>query len=288
MSVGAVALAAAATSGCAVGSGSGEAFGALFEVGCSKLTTDGGAGALVPYSLKPTFFAGEPFEDLSMTTPTHMNQLRLRMQDNGLAIQYADDLVFDIETSYEIARCLRGRTVNGVPDWNVTETLPDGTVTWWCDWSGIQASDAGPFDASAITPGPDGGASLDGLSVMATYPRIHLTPYTDIRASLATLSTCGITNVIGIADDGWIQFEDFGSAEQADKPHDQRDPVPGNFVIQYGERMRADFYLTLTDQAIISAKEQNLPPPKEAQIGGHLKGKFDFNLERGRSAQPFP
>lgn len=284
------ALAALAASGCTVGSGSGAADGQLFEIGCGKLT---GAtpGALVPYSLKPVFFAGEPIEDLTMTSPIHMNQLRIRMQDNGLAIQYADVLGFDVETSYQVARCLRGRIDQyGQPDWNVTEALPDGTLTWWCDWSGTAVTDGGPIDASAITPGgPDAGASLDGgVSIMATYPRIHLTPYTDVRASLATLSTCGLTNVVGVANDGWIQFEDFGSAEQGSLPPEKRGQVPGNFVIQYGDRMRATFYMSLIDQAIISAKEQNLPPPQAVQIGGYLQGYFDFNLERGRSAQPFP
>jgi hypothetical protein len=124
--------------------------------------------------------------------------------------------------------------------------------------------------------------------MVATFPRIHLTPYTDVRASLATLSTCGITNIVGLADDGWIQFYDFGGAEQQEVPPEQRDPLPGNFVIQFGDRLRAHFNMTLTDQAIISAKEQNQPPPRQAQIGGQLHGFFDFNLERGRSAQPFP
>jgi hypothetical protein len=288
--LGGCAAAALAASGCTVGSGSGCAVGMLYEVGCAKLTSSP-PGALVPYSLKPVFFAGEPIEDLTMTSPIHMNQLRMRLQDNGLAIQYADVLGFDVETSYQVARCLRGRVnADGTPDWNVTETLPDGTRTWWCDWSGIAVSDGGAFDASAITPGgPDAGTSLDGgVSMMATYPRIHLTPYTDLRASLATLSTCGITNIVGVANDGWVQFQNFGSAEQPDRAPMDRDPVPGNFVIQFGERMQATFYMTLTDQAIIGAMEQNLPPPEQAQIGGYLRGKFDFNLERGRSAQPFP
>jgi len=278
----------AAASGCAVGSGSGAADGMVYEVGCGKL--GGAVGDLVPYSLKPVFFAGEPIEDLNVTSPTHMNQLRIRMQDNGLAIQYADVLGFDVENSYEVARCLRGRVTNGQPDWNVTETLPDGTRTWWCDWSGTAVTDGGPVDASAIVPGgPDGGLVLDGgVSIQTGAPRIHLTPYTDIRSSLATLSTCGITNVVGVAADGWIQFSNFGSAEQPGKPPEERDPVPGNFVIQYGDRMRASFYVVLTDQAIIGAKEQNLPPPETQQIGGWLSGYFDFDLERGRSAQPFP
>jgi hypothetical protein len=280
--------AAVATCGCSVGSGSGSADGQLFETGCGKLTTNP-PGGMVDYSLVPVYFAGEPIEAPTTTDPFPMNQLRIRMQDNGLAIQYADVLVFDIEDSYEVARCLRGAILNGQPQWNVNETFPDGTVSWWCDWSAEASNDAGSPDAGVMTPGADAAISLDGgVSIMATHPRIHLTPYTDVRASLATLSTCGITNIVGLANDGWIEFQDFGSAEQLLKSPDKRDLVPGNFVIQYGDRMRASFYMTLTDQAIIGAKQQNLPPPKEAQIGGWLQGKFDFNLQRGRSAQPFP
>ncbi|HXJ18955.1 MAG TPA: hypothetical protein VMT03_01890 [Polyangia bacterium] len=290
LAAGLVLAAAVASAGCAVGSGAGVAEGELFELGCGKLTGPGGQGTPVPYSLKPVFFAGEPIEAPTMTNPYPMNQLRIRMQDNGLAVQYADVLTFEVENSYEVGRCLRGRTVNGQPDWNVNETLPDGTPTWWCDWSATGFSDGGALDAGTVMPGgPDAAISLDGgVSMMATVPRIHLTPYTDLRASLATLSTCGITNVVGLANDGWIQFEYFGGAEEPNTPPDQRSAVPGNFVIQYGDRMRANFLLTLTDQAIIAAMEQNQPPPQMAQIGGWLQGYFDFNLERGRSAQPFP
>ena len=266
--------------GCAVGNGSGTASGEIFQYGCILTPTDA-AGVQLPraYDLKPVFFAGEPFEDLSVTD-MHTNQLLIRMQNNGLSIQYADTLYFDVINSYEVGRCLRGRIDgNGQPDWKLTETLPDGTETGWCDWSATQFG-----DGSA-----DGGGSMDGgTSVMASAPRIHLTPYTDIRSSFATLSTCGITQITGVAFDGWVQFQYFGTAEQSDLPPDMREAVPKDFVIQYGDRMRATFHVVLGDQIVITSKQMNLPQPRPSEISGTLDGYFDFNLERGRSAQNFP
>ncbi len=275
--------------GCTVGSGSGKADGWIFETGCIK--GDAGDSSLRPYSLSPVFFAGEPIEDVSVTG-VHTNQMRIRMQNNSLALQYADTLYFDVLNSYEVARCVRGRidSKTGEPDWKVTEPLPDGTSTPWCDWTGTVFTDGGAPDASIIAPGaPEAGAPLDGgMSVMATYSRIRLTPYTDVRSSFATLSTCGITNVTAVAFDGYIQFEHFGSAEQPNTPPDQRGEVPTNFVIQFGDQMRAHFDDVLGDQIIVTSKENNVPPPRMAEIGGVLSGYFDFTLERGRSAQPFP
>jgi hypothetical protein len=266
--------------GCAVGSGSGSAEGELFQYGCIHDNgPDAGADTPRAYNLAPVFFAGEPIEDLSVTG-MHSNEMRIRMQNNGLSIQYADTLYFDVVNSYEVARCLRGRIDDhGQPDWNVTEPLPDGSQTGWCDWSGTQFA-----DGSA-----DGGGSMDGgMSVMASAPRIHLTPYTDVRSSFATLSTCGITNVTAVAFDGWITFQYFGAAEQPELSPDKREAVDRNFVIQYGDRMRATFHVVLGDQIVITSKQMNLPPPRPPEIGGTLDGYFDFNLERGRSAQPFP
>ena len=40
----------------------------------------------------------------------HTNEMHIRMQNNGLAIQYADTLFFDVLNSYEVARCVRGAT----------------------------------------------------------------------------------------------------------------------------------------------------------------------------------
>ena len=72
------------------------------------------------FKLEPTFFAGEPIEDISDGAPA--NRLIIRMQRTGNEIQISDTLFFDIPNSDLIAHCLRGRTVGGVPDWDTTST----------------------------------------------------------------------------------------------------------------------------------------------------------------------
>ncbi|HVY38733.1 MAG TPA: hypothetical protein VHM31_12385 [Polyangia bacterium] len=291
----AAALAAAAlgswlAGGCTVGSGSGAVDGVLFQYNCIH-----GPDSLnepTDYHLKASFFAGVPIEDLSVNG-MHTNEMHIRIQNNGLAIQYTDALYIDILSSYEVARCVRGAVDKntGLPLYNVTEPLPNGGSTLWCDWSGTAFSlDGGAVDAGAVTPGgPDAGMSLDGgLSMRAPYPRIHVTPYTDVRASFAALFTCGVAKVTGIANDGWISFQYFGGAAEPNLPPEKRLPVSTTFVIQFGDRMRASFDITLVDQVLIAAQEENQPPPRQPEIGGNLHGYFDFELERGRSAQPFP
>ena len=287
--VAAAALGGCLTGGCTVGSGSGAVDGVIFQYNCIH----GPVGLDQPtdYHMNASFFAGVPIEDLSVNG-MHTNQMDIRIQNNGLAIQYTDTLYIDILNSYEVARCVRGAVdKDGQPLYNVTEPLPDGGSTLWCDWSGTAFSlDGGAVDAGAVTPGgPDAGVSLDGgLSMTAPWPRIHVTPYTDVRASFAALYTCGVSKVTGIANDGYIAFQYFGGASQSSLPPMKRDKVPSDFVIQFGDRMRASFDVRLVDQVIIAAKEQNQPPPREPEIGGSLHGYFDFELERGRSAQPFP
>ena len=93
-----------------------------------------------------------------------------------------------------------------------------------------------------------------------------------------------------MAFDGWISFEHFGSAEQPNLAPDRpRSPVDADFVIQFGERMRATFHIVLGDQVIIVGAGSRISRRRaRREIGGTLDGYFDFNLERGRSAQPFP
>ena len=58
--------------GCNVGEGTGTADGNLFVVGCSKdgdeVLNYGERGAPAEYHLNPTFFAGDPIEDIGMGT----------------------------------------------------------------------------------------------------------------------------------------------------------------------------------------------------------------------------
>jgi hypothetical protein len=303
-----LALLGVAAAGCTVGSGSGSAKGTLWVNGCNNSSDYGTPpgpmnAAAVPqaYDLQPTFFAGEPIDDLSMANPPK-NRLVLRMQSTGLALQYNDTLYFDIEDSYEVARCVRGRTVGGQPDWKVGEPLYNtpagGALPLWCDWSATAAGDGGAGDGGS-NPGmdaaatSDGGATLDGgMSVMATYPRIYITPDTDLRSSLALLSTCPTANVSADAINtppgaSWIEFLNFGSAEQPDLPPDMRTPITSDFIISYGERLRANFHLVLQDAAVVYATENLIPVPAPL-LGATLDGYFDFDLERGRAAQAFP
>ena len=289
--------------GCSVGQGSGSATGSLFVVGCNNgsnfgVDTGGYMVGPAPYSLGPTFFAGTPIEDLVQGSAA-MNQLEMRMASSGLLQMYTDGLEFDVLSSYQVARCIRGRTVNGQPDYLVTEPLPltlataanPTPTTFWCDWTGMAFSGDGGAPDAAISGAPDAGVSLDGgMSTMATAPRIHLTPYTDVHASLWLYKTCADGNAAGAGIDGWIQFQSFGNAEQSDRPPDQRDPIPTDppFLINFGDRLQAKFHVVIGDPRYVTAVETGAAPPSAPVIGGTLDGYFDFDLARGRAGQPFP
>jgi len=123
-------LAGVAAGGCTVGSGVGSAKGSVYVLGC---TPDGDFSSNT-FDLQPSFFAGEPIEDISQGG--HINRLFIRMQRSGNRIEVNDTLSFDVVNSYEVARCVRGRTVNGLPNWDTrTVTAADGTPTGqvWCD-----------------------------------------------------------------------------------------------------------------------------------------------------------
>src|SRR5262245_36348382 len=108
----AAALAAAvAAAGCTVGGGSGSAKGQLWILGCVKGEPYGTQAAPMDFDLAPSFFAGEPIEDISDGPPS--NRLIIRMQRSGNELQINDTLYFDVPNSYQVARCLRGRTVGG-------------------------------------------------------------------------------------------------------------------------------------------------------------------------------
>jgi hypothetical protein len=115
--------------GCSVGKGVGAASGTLYEYGCSK-TGDycsapgvcGTEASPVAYDLRPSFFAGEPIDDLrehKSGSAIMSNRLIIRLQRSGKQIELNDVLTFDITTSYEVARCVRGRVdATGQNDWD--------------------------------------------------------------------------------------------------------------------------------------------------------------------------
>ncbi len=275
-------LLALAAGGCTVGSGSGSTSGDIFFLGCKPNGDPYGVpDKLQFFDLDPHFFAGEPFEDpADVAVAQPKNILTIRVQRNGNRIEVNDVLYFSIQNSFEVARCVRGRTINGVPDWDTrmtTSTFTEQpTKTPWCDWSGVLPA----VDAGALDAGPDAGAG----PVRAI---IHLGTEELLIASLSLKYTCHQAQVAGAAFDGYIIFDDFGGAAQPDVQSDMRDPIPTDFKVNYGDRLRARFVIVLSDQLIVSMIKAIRPIPA-AQIGGSLQGYFDFDLERGRAAQPFP
>ena len=262
-----IALAGVCAAGCTVGEGSGSAMGMLWILGCNPPPNIdyGTEAAPALFNLSPTFFAGEPIEDISDSKPAH-NRLTIRMQRSGNAVEITDTLNFDIPFSYEIAQCIRGRTVGGLPDWDTSSGTTDPNGPPWCE-----------------PGGPNG------------VPRINLFAYGPVTATLTPFGTCHsqahpptVVSVAGVASPGWIDFLDFGSAAQPTLAPDERTPVDPDFKVAYGERLRAIFSMTLEDNRVAMAVHLGINQPMTPIIGGTMDGNFDFDLERGRSAQTFP
>jgi len=269
--------------GCAVGNGSGAAAGPIYLLGCTEDGNYGEPGMERLFNLSPTFFAGEPIEDIGVALPE--NRLVIRLQRNGNRIEVNDTLYIDVQDAYEVARCVRGRTVGGVPDWDQRMTTSTYTIqpttTPWCDWSGT----ASPADGG-VDGGADGGVDA-GPPPPAGHARIHLGTEEFIRSSLSLLFTCHQATVVGVAFDGWIDFLDFGPAAQPDLLPGDRTMIERDFKVNFGDRLRANFHIVLNDERIVASIKALMPPPAP-KIGGTLDGFFDFDLERGRGAQPFP
>jgi hypothetical protein len=289
-----VLLGAAGLGGCRVGKGVGAASGTLFELGCSKAgdycyapDQCGTADLPVPFDLKPSFFAGEPIDDLRQVDPGSAimsNRLTVRLQRSGKQIEQNDVLTFDIMTSYEVARCVRGAV-----DKNTGKNLWDENNCY-----------RDPTNDSA--PG-----------------RMRVNFDSPVHASLALMATCTANLVAAavsfvpvplnytatpnpVVTDGswasWVEFQEFGSASQVEVAPTKRDEIKNTFRIELGQRIYATkFALTLVDEADVNAAINNLPKPSSPEgkgnIGGTLggseiTGRFDFDLERGQGAQFFP
>ncbi len=292
-----------AGAGCTVGDGNGAGSGPLYVQGCTGGKDYGTATVPQQFDLQPHFFAGEPIEDISGADPATrpanpVNRLVMRIQRNGNRIEVNDTLYFDALNVYEVGRCVRGRInpMDGTPDY-LTRGLTDPMTGLsngpaWCDWSGAGQVDGGAdTDAGAGTDGgpamgPDAGAVA--LPVSGRRARINFGPEELMRSSLSLLYTCHGDNLVGIGKSGWIDFQDFGGAAQPDRPPEMRDAIKqSEFKINFGDRLRATFHVDFEDQHIYGAIHDRLPVPASA-MHGSMDGFFDFDLERGRAAQPFP
>jgi hypothetical protein len=274
---------------CTVGKGVGAASGTLYEYGCSKAgdycSSPGVCGTEstpVPYDLRPSFFAGEPIDDLRQLHPGSAimnNRLTVRLQRSGKQIEQNDVLTFDITTSYEVARCVRGRVI---------EVAPNTFQNDWDEANCYRASDTGlgrmrvQFDSPVRV----------GLVLKATCTANLVASAVSAPVPLNYSSTPN-----PVVTDGswasWVEFEQFGSAAQSERAPQKRDPVLNTFRVELGERIYArSFALTLMDDEVVNAAIKNLPRPA-SRIGGTLggdptTGRFDFDLQRGQGAQFFP
>jgi hypothetical protein len=289
--------------GCTVGDGSGSAVGMLMDVGCNSSAS---LDTPKPFSLNPSFFAGEPIEDVCPSPPgncstssPHMNRLLIKIQRTGNRPEVNDVLYFDVLNSLKVGECVRGRTANGAPTWDTRVlTSADGTpipdMPWCVPASPVAAGDGGAPDAGATDAGgaDAGGADAGGaIAPMPGYARINISTQDYVQASLAPLYTCVEARSVAVALPGsWIEFQAFGSAIQSNiADPEQRDDLSknGDFKVEFGQRLQASFHLVLGDQAVEYAIKTHSAIP-DLRISGYLDGTFDFDLERGRAAQPFP
>jgi hypothetical protein len=281
---------------CSVGQGVGAASGLLFEYGCTKsgdycsdtLDMDSGAPFCgtekvpVPYDLHPSYFAGDPIDDLREynASPQQImnNRLIIRLQRSGKQIELNDVLTFDVINSYEVARCVRGRV--------------------YTDTSGTLVNDWDPDDCYRDPSNPDpsapGRVRIQYDSVVHASISLHATCSANLVASAVSspvpesYTTTPKPKITDGSWTSWVEFKEFGTASQ-----DRNKAVSGQFHVGLGDRIFASsFKLKLVDDAVVNAAMNNLDTP-QAEIGGTLggdatTGRFDFDLRRGQGAQFFP
>jgi len=273
--------------GCSVGQGTGAASGLLFVLDCSKAGdycdasgVCGTPSAPVDYNLNPTFFAGEPIDQLTQFpngsplsgSEPLMNRITIRLQRSGKQIESNDALFFDVVNEYEVARCVRGReiAVAGQPNQHDYDDR-------YC----FRASTTGPARVRISVVG--------GIVHSTLSPRMTCTRPVDATADDVFSDDGVVQTVAGGAWESWVEFADFGSAAQNDQlDPTARTPVSLTFKIELEDRLHASaFSLTLQDEKVVTA-EEDLEPPPNPDIGGSLTGWFDFDLQRGQGAQIFP
>jgi hypothetical protein len=271
---------------CNVGKGVGAAKGTLYEYGCSSKSGDYRAAGETeaakpespqPFDLKPSFFAGELIDDLrehsTGGSEVMSNRVIIRLQRSGKEIEQNDVLTFDVSSSYEVARCVRGRVDSaGKNDWdesNCYRASDNGPGRMRVQWDG--------FVHGALALKSTCNANLIGAAISAPITTDNTPPPPVLDGSWSS----------------WVEFQEFGGASDWNNVPTERKEVDPKFHVKFGERVYAStFFLTLTDNKVVDASIHDLPLPRP-QIGATLggdptTGMFDFDLERGQGAQFFP
>jgi len=270
---------------CTVGQGVGQATGNVCVDQCTVSTAYDGTPCQQPFSLNPDFFAGEPIDGVSPADAT--NCLVIRLQRQGTRIEVNDVLYIDVRNLQEVARCVRGV----VCDANGSNCVADKAIgvdangvmhqPTWCDWGHTRCCD--PADAACL--------AVDS-------PCIEMGIDYKVDASLQLLYTCSTprhslnvegeaaSDLLGAkADYSWIRFDQLGkiAPDSADQGG-----IGNDFKVDFGDTLKASFHFSIGDQRLItSIKDMDVLLPTPV-IWGSLDGNFNFDLERGRAAQPFP
>jgi hypothetical protein len=241
-------------SACTVGDGTGEARGSLYVKGCNENGDWGQPELPRQYDLRPTFYAGEPVEDIKQNGTR--NRIVIRLQDSGKSREANDVLQFDIVNSYPVALCVRGNSPT--EDLSAFCHRPPGQA-----WPRIRVGPNLPIRVS--------------LALRETCPRATL-------IGSGRDGTGAVPHAIVALPPSewrsWIELSEFGSASRQDPPR--------NFRVDFDERLTArSFHIDLLDDRVIEAERRRDPLP-EPELTGSLEGRFDFKLERGQGAQTFP
>jgi hypothetical protein len=267
--VGAAAALAVAVGGCRIGEGTGSVKGELHIKACLGTGTDRQDLDLPPpgadggpfFDLDPTYFAAEPIDDPVRNAP--LDQLRIRIQHNGAVVELVDSLIIDI-VNLEQAAAMLGQEIPVVA--------------------------GGAVHPPAAYDGDGGTAQSSGQE-----------PVSPVRVTLSMLRTCQGSQsdriAVGVlyADTNpspvnqppyrsWIRFTQLGSRgcpAGGDGGCDSTDG--GAYSIDFGERITAEF-----DVALVDLRPEYLSSTFGPVARGHLTGKFNFIMRRGRVAQVFP
>jgi hypothetical protein len=251
--------------GCAVGQGTGTVKGTLDVNQC---TFDSSANptplTVADFDLHADFFAGQPIDADPILEPRFpANQMIIRVQHSGKRLESANALVFLIQDSAAVARCM-----HGAPGWDPA----------LCDRS---AAALGPGDLGRVFIG------MTSETVRSFFVLNEACPKGLVSAD-ALGTACEDNSCPDVAlcpgRGSWITFADYGNV-----PADPAAAISFGFKVNDGERMRAQaFHVEMCDAATVLAKLDHVLPVPKPNVVGTLDGSFDFNLERGQAGQPFP
>ena len=258
-----------AEGGCQVGVGHGVVQGTLEVPVCDfNPPTSYSFAAANPYKMNPNFFVGQPIDADPIHAPGFpANQMVIRIQNSPERLESADALQFWILDSSEVARCMRGRmNSDGTPDWDPT----------LCDRSPASVGSSGE---GRLFVGMTSETVRSFFSLKASCPKAYISA--DALGSCID-GSCPLDLCPGHGS--WISFDQYGEV-----PADLSVPISPGFTVNFGENISASaFHVELCDVAtVLAARDKIIPVPKPA-IVGTLDGQFEFDLERGQAAQPFP